>query len=72
LWVGDNQKNVDDMVAKKRHPRRTTHGMARLTEADVFAIRVSSATGVTLARVYQVSTSAISDIRTGRSWTERI
>jgi hypothetical protein len=64
--------NNADMRAKGRHARGETHGQARLTEADVRAIRVSY-TGTlgevaTLARCYGVSRTTVEDVVHGRTW----
>lgn len=70
LVVGTHAENHADMVVKGRHPRGAGHGMAKLTEADVFAIRASG--GVTqeaLGRQYGVTQASISCIQLRKSWT---
>lgn len=54
-----------------RLPRGSAHGMAKLTEADAAAILAAVARGDrpgTLAAVYGVRATAISDIVLGRTW----
>ena len=72
LMMGDHAANMADKMTKGRHVYGTSrgerHGCAKLTEADVLAIRASAETGVHLAKVYGVSTTQISDIRNRRAW----
>lgn len=72
LSLGTHADNMADKMAKGRHvygvSLGTKHGMSKLTESDVRAIRESSATGVALAAEYGVSTTSISDIRNRRIW----
>lgn len=72
LMQGDHSANMADKMAKGRHVFGVSlgekHGCAKLTEADVRAIRDSQETGVALAAKYGVSTTQISDIRNRRSW----
>ncbi len=71
LFLGTDADNMADMVAKGRQAKRARNGNARLTEADIAAIR--AATGVAypeLAARFGVSRSHISDIRCGRAWSE--
>jgi hypothetical protein len=49
-------------------PRGAAHWKARLTEADVRAIRASSEPDSALARRYGVTKSAVTFARSGRSW----
>jgi hypothetical protein len=56
---------------KKRHgtfQAGENHGMAKLSEADVAAIRASSTPGVELAARFGVTPTTISHIRRGRTW----
>lgn len=73
LFVGTQAENAADMVAKGRAPipnlRGSAHANAKLTEADIVAIR--AAKGVTLRELgeqYGVNGSTISWIRTGKGW----
>lgn len=90
LWLGTQRENLADMNAKgrgnheaKRH-LGSAHGRAKLTEADVLAIRERVGTGVIhdpvtgryirhsnqqeLAAEYGVSRGLISQIAVGRIW----
>ena len=48
--------------------RGESHGMAKLTESDIIAIRESRGSGVDLARQYRVQAAAISKIRLRKLW----
>lgn len=71
LFLGEHADNVADKVAKGRQRALlgVNHPGAKLTEADILAIR--SAIGVThraLGEQYGVSRGLISAIRAGRAW----
>lgn len=66
LYAGTHQQNVAD--AKARHRYVSTN--ARLTPAQVLAIRASGAKGCVEARRYGVTPSAISNIRSGKRWAD--
>lgn len=69
LFLGTNSENMADMTAKSRQARGSSNGRAKLTEADVLAIK--SAVGITqqeLARQYGVGQILISRIRRGKLW----
>lgn len=79
LFTGTAQDNTDDMMAKGRYnkPEETTakgegHGMAKLTEEQVLAMRAEYATGETstrkLAEKYGVSRRAIMFILHREHW----
>jgi hypothetical protein len=71
LFLGTISDNNADKVAKGRHPRCETHGMAKLSTEEVEAIR--AAKGVLqkdLAREYGVSKSLIGAIRQGIAWRD--
>jgi hypothetical protein len=77
LWLGTNEDNVADMMAKGRYrqgtlPHGTDHPNAKLTDADVAAIRASF-TGAhgqvaQLTRQYGVSRTLIGLIVEGKVW----
>lgn len=72
LFLGDQAANNADMMAKDRfHPgvsRGEDHGCAKLTEAEVKAIRTSKSTPAELAHQYGVSRRTVRDILAMRSW----
>jgi hypothetical protein len=74
LFLGTNQENMDDKVAKGRacnRRRGETNSDAKLTSADVRFIRSAVSGGITLRRIadaYQMSHQHISDIVTGKRW----
>lgn len=87
LFLGTQLDNARDMVTKQRHAHGERHGNrthperrprgercwnARLTEADVLAIRIAYAAGdvsqTTLARQYGVGCCTISRIVRGHKW----
>ena len=69
-WLGTNEENTADRVVKGRSnvARGEAQYAAVLTEADVLAIRASTASGRDLAREYKVTFQTISDVRRGRRW----
>jgi len=77
LFVGTAKTNVADMVAKGRASsggvRGERHGRAKLTEAQVLAIRAAYASGTTsqrqLARDYAVDRGTIRFIVMRKHWT---
>jgi len=68
LFVGTQQDNVDDMVAKGRNTKGETVGNSRLTEKDVLAIRASSASGAELAKTMGFSEGTVSMVRNKKIW----
>lgn len=78
LFLGDNDANVADMIAKGRHRsavyclRGQSHPMAKLTDADVTAIRARRGEGrgvaVKIAAEYGLSPSTIRRILRGSGW----
>lgn len=70
LFLGTQADNVADMVAKGRQSRGDSHARAKLTSADVAAIRASQgASRRELAKRYSISIGYISAIRSGRART---
>lgn len=65
LWLGTVAENNQDRAAKNRSCRGARHHSARLSDADVRAIRASLATHTFIASAYGVSISTIAGIRTG-------
>lgn len=72
LWIGTHQENMADKVAKGRQARGETAGMAKLTEADVIAIRVlwdsGELTQREIADMFEISQPAVSQIVNATRW----
>ena len=72
LFLGDQQMNMDDKAAKKRHrygvSRGSDHGCSKLTEKQVREIRASSGPSRIVAENYGISGRQVRDIRTLKSW----
>lgn len=72
LWLGTNDDNVADMVAKGRQSRGERRHLAKLTDADVIAIRRRWAAGgvmqKTLAAEYGVSRSVVCEVISQKMW----
>lgn len=76
LFPGTQKANVDDMVAKGRARNKThrggEHGCAKLTDADVLAIRAaadSGETGAAIAQRFGVSASQAQRIIRRKAWS---
>lgn len=70
LFVGTPADNVADMENKKRsyHPRGEAHGRAKLTAANVRAIRLDTRSQRVVGDAYGVSHAMIGYIRRGKTW----
>jgi hypothetical protein len=68
LFLGTKAENSADMVAKGRARCGSDLPQAKLTEADVLAIRASTSKQKELSQKYGVSQGAISSIRSRRLW----
>ena len=77
LRLGTNRENVDDKVARRRHPRGQDHPVnrgqanaaAKLTDAAVFSIRARAHDAPqVLAAEHGVSRSTIQMILAGKTW----
>ncbi|WP_324807215.1 hypothetical protein SH584_11475 [Sphingomonas sp. LY29] len=73
LQAGTRKLNMADMKAKGRAPiierkKGEAHHAAKLTEADVRAIRVSTETHASLARKYGVTVQVLRAARMGKTW----
>lgn len=75
LFVGTAKDNHADAVAKGRMdrpdgtmPRGNQHWCAKLSEADVLAIRKGADNHSATARRFGVSERTVRDIRAGRTW----
>jgi hypothetical protein len=71
LKAGTAKQNAEDSVEAGHFQRGDGHYAAKLTEADVIAIRERRAGGastVDLAREYGVTVGSVSALTTGRKW----
>lgn len=71
LFLGTNQENVDDKVAKQRHARGETDGNSRFTAEQVVEMRELHAKGWSLGKLgvkYNSARAVISRIVQGISW----
>ncbi len=73
LWLGTQRENVEDAAKKgrMRAPRGMYCSLAKLTDANVYAIKKRLAAGEgqsAIARGYEVSPATINEIYSGRTW----
>lgn len=71
MFIGTNQDNSSDMVAKGRQAKGEANGGCKLTEAQVLSLRKefsSGATRASLARKYKISWTQAAYICNGKSW----
>src|SRR5689334_20332193 len=71
LFLGTHADNVVDKVSKDRHQYGERSPLAKLTEADVIAIRNAPrypGFGIDLARRYGISPQNVCNIRHQRGW----
>lgn len=68
LYLGDAKQNYDDMVADGTAVRGERHHSARLTEADVRAIRADPRNNTEVARAYGLDRSHVGQIRSRKAW----
>ncbi len=68
LLVGDHAMNVADRVAKGRSAKGSSNGRAKLTEAQVLAVRSDDRPAAQIATELGVSVATISLIRRRRIW----
>ncbi|WP_353850864.1 HNH endonuclease signature motif containing protein [Acidithiobacillus sp.] len=68
LELGSHQDNMDDMVARGRQSKGERHPDAKLTMANVLAIRGDRRPQRTIAAEYGVTQANISAIKTMQTW----
>lgn len=68
LFLGTQQTNMDDMVSKGRQSKGTARSQHKLTDADVVAIRQSTARPSAIAHQYGVDASHITKIKRHKKW----
>jgi len=73
LYAGNARQNAADKVNRGRaytgNHKGIVHPQAKLTEADVYAIRASASPNPELAKMYGVTASAICMIKRRRTWS---
>jgi DNA-binding CsgD family transcriptional regulator len=67
LFLGTQADNQHDMKQKDRQAKGSRHSQAKLTEAQVLAIRADLRGPAQLAAIYGVDPQTIKDVRT-RTW----
>jgi predicted XRE-type DNA-binding protein len=76
LFVGTNQENLTDMVAKGRSLRGTKNNAAKLTDQQVIEIRnlltMNACSQRTIAARYGVCQTTIGFIARGQTWTHLV
>lgn len=70
LFLGTLQDNADDYMAKGLYkPRKgIKHGMAKLTDDQVIAIRKDTRLLREISQEYGISKASVSNIRLGKGW----
>ena len=72
LFLGTHADNVADMMQKGRQNKGEVHGMSKLSNSDVTAIKKRLAAGRELQKDigadYGVTQARISEINTGKGW----
>jgi hypothetical protein len=69
LFLGTNQDNMSDKVAKGRQAKGSTIGKAKLTEEQVLDIKTHKITCKEYAKKYGITMSTIYDIWNRKTWT---
>ena len=68
LYAGTHEQNVSDMVSRMRHKYGSRHYAAKITEADVIAIRKDPRKTAEIAKDYGINSSNITMIKNRRTW----
>lgn len=68
LFLGTLLDNNSDMIAKKRNSVGETHKSAKLSEAAVISIRLSTESGAEMARKFGISRCYANAVRRGAGW----
>lgn len=68
LYWGTRKQNIADNIRLGRHPLGEAHGMSKVTEADVFAIRSDPRSPKEIAMDYPISPASISNIKRRANW----
>lgn len=68
LFAGTGMDNINDREAKARGARGESHGLRKLTEDDVRAIRADTRVHRIIAEEYGVSDMSISHVKSRKTW----
>ncbi len=68
LEAGPHDRNMRQASERGLMVRGDAHYRAKLTEADVLAIRASSLTQIELGKIFNIDPSTVSNIRTRKNW----
>jgi hypothetical protein len=68
LFLGTQTDNMQDMVNKGRQLCGSLNGNSKLTAIEAKEIKYSALSGVNLAKMFNVSTTQVSDIKNGKRW----
>jgi HNH endonuclease len=68
LYAGTPKQNTDDCIERNRFPYGIKHGMAKLTEEQVRAIRVDSRLHRIIALEYGLDRAYVGQIKNRISW----
>jgi hypothetical protein len=71
LWLGTQQQNIDDKMAKGREARGERHGRTKLTEDQAREIRQRYAAGEgprSIGRLFGIHRDTAHNIATGKTW----
>ena len=70
LWIGTHAQNGEDKEGKGRgnHPKGTSHGLSKLTDADIPAIRSDPRQHRLIAKDYGVTFSVIGKVKRHKLW----
>ncbi|MGE3600513.1 MAG: HNH endonuclease, partial [Dehalococcoidia bacterium] len=70
LYRGSHARNMRDRNQARRQARGERHGHAKLTAAQVTAIRAATGTPTEIGRRFGLSRSHVANIRAGRIWSD--
>jgi hypothetical protein len=68
LFKGNQRANMADCKRKGRNARGESHNFAKLTEAQVLAIRADPRNHNQTSKVYGISRETVRNIRQRRTW----
>ena len=68
FFLGTNDDNIADMIAKGRQNKGENHGRSKLCEAQITAIRADPRPQRVIAEAHEISKSHVSDIKRRKYW----